>query len=82
MKFCDVVQFYSPLGGGVRRYLDDKMRYLAQKPDCEHTVIAPLSSQCNRNRLSIETDRNKIHAFDRIAQLSHVVEPSENPIHR
>ncbi|MGC9328046.1 MAG: glycosyltransferase, partial [Candidatus Hinthialibacter sp.] len=41
MKFCDVVQFYSPLGGGVRRYLDDKIRYLARKPDISHTVIVP-----------------------------------------
>ncbi|MBN2329885.1 MAG: glycosyltransferase [Candidatus Omnitrophica bacterium] len=41
MKFCDVVQFYSPLGGGVRRYLDDKIRYLAGKADVSHTVIVP-----------------------------------------
>jgi len=41
MKFCDVVQFYSPLGDGVRRYLDDKMRYLAGCPDIEHIVIVP-----------------------------------------
>lgn len=41
MKLCDVVQFYSPLGGGVRRYLNDKMRYLAEQPDAEHVVIVP-----------------------------------------
>ncbi len=41
MKLCDVVQFYSPLGGGVRRYLDDKMQYIAQQNDIQHTAIVP-----------------------------------------
>ncbi|MEW6235431.1 MAG: glycosyltransferase [Candidatus Omnitrophota bacterium] len=41
MKICDIVQFYSPLGGGVRRYLEDKMRFFAQRPECNHIVIAP-----------------------------------------
>jgi len=41
MKLCDVVQFYSPLGGGVRRYLEDKMRFLAGRDNFEHLVIVP-----------------------------------------
>lgn len=41
MKLCDVVQFYSPLGGGVRRYLEDKIRFLAGREDYEHVVIVP-----------------------------------------
>ncbi len=41
MKLCDVVQFYSPLGGGVRRYLDDKMQYIANHNDIQHDVIVP-----------------------------------------
>lgn len=41
MKLCDVVQFYSPLGGGVRRYLEDKMRHFAPRSDVEHIVIVP-----------------------------------------
>ncbi|MBI1389862.1 MAG: glycosyltransferase [bacterium] len=41
MKICDVVQFYSPLGGGVRRYVHDKSRYFAEQPDIEHVIIIP-----------------------------------------
>ncbi|MDP8244526.1 MAG: glycosyltransferase [Candidatus Hinthialibacter antarcticus] len=41
MKVCDIVQFYSPLGGGVRRYIEDKSRRFADKPDIEHLVIIP-----------------------------------------
>lgn len=52
MKICDLVQFYSPLGGGVRRYLEDKMRYLVEQPDSEHTVIVP------SHRTAVETVYN------------------------
>ena len=41
MKICDIVQFYSELGGGVKRYIDDKIRYFAHQPDIEHVVIVP-----------------------------------------
>lgn len=42
MKICDLTQFYSPFGGGVRRYLQEKIAYLrAQRPDCEHILIIP-----------------------------------------
>ena len=41
MKICDVVQFYSPLGGGVKRYLSDKMRFFSQQNDVEHMAIVP-----------------------------------------
>ncbi len=44
MKFCDLVQFYSPMSGGVRRYLEDKMRYFASMPDVEHFVVVPGST--------------------------------------
>lgn len=41
MKVCDIVQFYSALSGGVKRYIDDKARYYATQPDIEHIVIVP-----------------------------------------
>jgi alpha-1,6-mannosyltransferase len=41
VKVCDIVQFYSPLSGGVKRYIRDKMRFLASLPDIEHAVIIP-----------------------------------------
>ena len=28
MKICDLTQFYSPLSGGVKRYVHEKIRYI------------------------------------------------------
>ncbi len=42
MKICDLTQFYSPVSGGVRRYIEQKSAYLREfRPDCEHVVIVP-----------------------------------------
>ena len=41
MKICDVTQFYSPVSGGVKRYLLEKIDYLRQFTDHEHVLIVP-----------------------------------------
>ncbi len=41
MKICDIAQFYSPLSGGVKRYLLDKQRFLAERPGAHHLLIIP-----------------------------------------
>lgn len=41
MKICDIAQFYSPLSGGVKRYLMDKQRSLAARPGAHHLLIVP-----------------------------------------
>lgn len=41
MKICDLTQFYSPLGGGVKRYISDKQRHFAKESDLEHVLIIP-----------------------------------------
>jgi alpha-1,6-mannosyltransferase len=42
MKLCDLTQFYSPVSGGVKRYLGEKLRYLrAHSPADEHVLIIP-----------------------------------------
>jgi alpha-1,6-mannosyltransferase len=42
MKICDLTQFYSPLSGGVRRYLHEKMAYIDDcAPEMEHVLIVP-----------------------------------------
>lgn len=56
MKICDIVQFYSSLSGGVKRYIDDKVRYFASQPDLEHVVIVP----SDRNAVRTE-GRTRIH---------------------
>ncbi|MDK3159645.1 glycosyltransferase [Kamptonema cortianum] len=41
MKICDLTQFYSPDSGGVKRYLTEKIAYIAGATDHEHVLIIP-----------------------------------------
>lgn len=42
MKFCDLTQFYSPVSGGVKRYIEQKTAWLrAECPNDEHILIVP-----------------------------------------
>lgn len=42
MKLCDLTQFYSPVSGGVRRYLERKRAYLLEnRPDWSHVLVVP-----------------------------------------
>ena len=42
MKICDLTQFYSPVSGGVKRYLHEKIDYIEKHaPHDEHVLIVP-----------------------------------------
>ena len=41
MKICDLTQFYSPVSGGVKRYLHEKISYLQAHTDDEHLLVIP-----------------------------------------
>jgi alpha-1,6-mannosyltransferase len=42
LKICDLTQFYSPLSGGVKRYVHEKIHYIQTKsPNDEHILIIP-----------------------------------------
>ncbi len=42
MKICDVTQFYSPLSGGVKRYVHEKITFLQRhRPGDEHVFVIP-----------------------------------------
>ncbi len=41
MKICDVTQFYSPVSGGVKRYLSEKRRHVLEHTRDEHHLIVP-----------------------------------------
>jgi alpha-1,6-mannosyltransferase len=42
VKICDVTQFYSPVSGGVKRYLHEKIDYIdSHAPGHEHVLIVP-----------------------------------------
>jgi alpha-1,6-mannosyltransferase len=41
LKVCDLTQFYSPVSGGVKRYVQEKVRYLRANGEGEHLLIIP-----------------------------------------
>jgi alpha-1,6-mannosyltransferase len=42
LKICDLTQFYSPLSGGVKRYVHEKIGFIEQhSPGDEHILIVP-----------------------------------------
>jgi alpha-1,6-mannosyltransferase len=42
LKICDLTQFYSPLSGGVKRYVHEKINYIqTRSPEDEHVLIVP-----------------------------------------
>ena len=42
LKICDLTQFYSPVSGGVKRYLHEKIGYIDRYPQRhEHVLIVP-----------------------------------------
>ena len=42
VKICDLTQFYSPVSGGVKRYLHEKINYIDKHaPRDEHVLIVP-----------------------------------------
>jgi alpha-1,6-mannosyltransferase len=42
MKICDLTQFYSPVSGGVKRYVHEKIAYIRNhSPEDEHVLIVP-----------------------------------------
>ena len=41
LKICDVVQFYSTLSGGVRRYIHEKISYLIAHTPHSHVLVIP-----------------------------------------
>jgi alpha-1,6-mannosyltransferase len=41
LKICDLTQFYSPLSGGVKRYVHEKANYIRSATNDEHVLIVP-----------------------------------------
>jgi alpha-1,6-mannosyltransferase len=42
MKICDLTQFYSPVSGGVKRYVHEKIAYISScSPDDTHVLVIP-----------------------------------------
>lgn len=54
MKICDLTQFYSPVSGGVKRYISEKIAWMRRaRPDDRHVLIIPGErTECREDGLS------------------------------
>jgi alpha-1,6-mannosyltransferase len=53
VKLCDVTQFYSPVSGGVKRYLHEKIAYIESATLHEHVLIVPgAKNECRTSERS------------------------------
>ena len=59
MKICDLTQFYSPVSGGVKRYLHEKIAYIEKfSRSDEHVLIVP------GNKTKVESNgRSRIYSI-------------------
>ncbi len=58
MKVCDLTQFYSPLSGGVKRYVHEKIRFIQSTPNDEHVLVVP-GPRTER----VEAERSRIYSI-------------------
>jgi alpha-1,6-mannosyltransferase len=60
VKICDVTQFYSPVSGGVKRYISEKRRHVLERTRDEHHLIVPGSATRyeREGRLHLHTIRS------------------------
>jgi alpha-1,6-mannosyltransferase len=58
LKICDLTQFYSPLSGGVKRYVHEKAEYIRNGTRDEHLLIVP-----GEKTQRIDGDRSRVYAI-------------------
>jgi alpha-1,6-mannosyltransferase len=58
MKICDLTQFYSPVSGGVKRYVHEKIAHLQQRGVDEHVLIIP-----GEKDETLTAERSKIYSI-------------------
>lgn len=63
MHVCDINNFYSPTGGGVRTYHNHKLEYFAARDDIEYTLFMP----SDRHEVEARTKRVRLVHFPGVA---------------
>jgi alpha-1,6-mannosyltransferase len=58
LKLCDLTQFYSPLSGGVKRYVHEKIHYIQRSTNDEHVLVIP-----GPKTDLIEAERSRIYSI-------------------
>jgi len=58
VKVCDLTQFYSPLSGGVKRYVHEKANYIRGHTNDEHVLVVPgEKTEC------VEGERSRVYTI-------------------
>lgn len=63
MKVCDLTQFYSPVSGGVKRYVAEKVRHIRERTERdEHLLIIPgeCDTMTEENRARVYTIKSPL----------------------
>ncbi len=58
LKICDLTQFYSPLSGGVKRYVHEKADYIRNETSDEHLLIVP-----GKKTERIDGERSRVYSI-------------------
>jgi alpha-1,6-mannosyltransferase len=58
LKICDLTQFYSPLSGGVKRYVHEKAEFIRNETNDEHLLIVP-----GERTERIDGDRSRVYSI-------------------
>jgi len=58
VKLCDLTQFYSPVSGGVKRYVHEKIAYVQSGSEHEHVLIVP-----GEKTQVIESEQSRIYTI-------------------
>jgi alpha-1,6-mannosyltransferase len=58
LKICDLTQFYSPLSGGVKRYVHEKAGYIRSATNDEHLLIVP-----GEKTERIDSERSRVYSI-------------------
>jgi alpha-1,6-mannosyltransferase len=58
LKICDLTQFYSPLSGGVKRYVHEKADYIRNGTNDEHLLVVP-----GEKTERIDGDRSRVYSI-------------------
>jgi alpha-1,6-mannosyltransferase len=84
MKICDVTQFYSEVGGGVKRYLHEKRRWVVAQDRDEHILVVPGAENkvVREGRLTLCTVRSpKVNQTSRYRVLLNLRQAEEMILH-
>jgi len=63
LKVCDLTQFYSPVSGGVKRYVAEKVRHIRERTERdEHLLIIPgeCDTMTEENRARVYTIKSPL----------------------